>query len=90
MKWLLRFSRAISSRRFGTLVGVASRWQEFLKIARAIIAKLRADGACWCGGSVWQGQTAMRISVSNWTTTDEDVDRCVDAMVRVANRVKAG
>ena len=39
------------------------------------IAALQADGTCWCGGTVWQGRTAMRISVSSWATTDDDVER---------------
>jgi glutamate/tyrosine decarboxylase-like PLP-dependent enzyme len=49
-----------------------------------VIAALQADGTCWCGGTVWQGQTAMRISVSSWATTEEDVERCLAAMVRIA------
>ena len=49
-----------------------------------MIAALQSDGTCWCGGTVWQGQTAMRISVSNWATTDEDVERSLAAMLRVA------
>jgi hypothetical protein len=39
------------------------------------VAALQADGTCWAGSTVWQGRTAMRISVSNWSTTDADVDR---------------
>ena len=35
-----------------------------------VIAALQADGTCWCGGTVWQGRTAMRISVSSWATTE--------------------
>src|SRR5262249_1164037 len=50
--------------------------------ARRAIAALQAEGTCWCGGTVWQGQTAMRISVSSWATTDEDVERSLEAMVR--------
>jgi glutamate/tyrosine decarboxylase-like PLP-dependent enzyme len=57
---------------------------------RRVIAELQADGTCWCGGTVWQGQTAMRISVSSWATTDEAVERSVEAMVRIAKTVKAG
>ncbi len=49
-----------------------------------VIAALQADGTCWCGGTVWQGRTAMRISVSSWATTDADVERSVEAIVRVA------
>lgn len=54
-----------------------------------IIAELQADGTCWCGGTVWQGHTAMRISVSCWATTDDDVERSTAAMIRMANSVKA-
>ena len=55
-----------------------------------IIAGIQADGTCWCGGTVWQGHTAMRISVSSWATTDDDVERSIDAMIRIAKAVKAG
>ena len=49
-----------------------------------IIDLLQRDGTCWCGGTVWQGRTAMRISTSNWSTTDDDVEKCLNAMVRIA------
>ncbi|MBI1919618.1 MAG: aspartate aminotransferase family protein [Geobacter sp.] len=49
-----------------------------------VIAGVQADGTCWCGGTVWQGQTAMRISVSSWATTDADVERSMEVMLRVA------
>jgi glutamate/tyrosine decarboxylase-like PLP-dependent enzyme len=55
---------------------------------RRVIAEIQSDGTCWCGGTVWQNQTAMRISVSSWATTDEDVERSVAAMVRIAKSVK--
>jgi glutamate/tyrosine decarboxylase-like PLP-dependent enzyme len=48
-----------------------------------VIAAVQADGTCWCGGTEWQGRTAMRISVSSWATTDEDVDRSLAAMLRL-------
>jgi glutamate/tyrosine decarboxylase-like PLP-dependent enzyme len=51
---------------------------------RDVIARIQADGTCWCGVTVWQGQTAMRISVSSWATTDADVERSADAMIRIA------
>lgn len=50
-----------------------------------IISEIQTDGTCWCGGTVWQGQTAMRISVSSWATTDEDVERSLEAMMRIAH-----
>jgi glutamate/tyrosine decarboxylase-like PLP-dependent enzyme len=49
-----------------------------------VIAGIQADGTCWCGGTVWQGQTAMRISVSSWATTEADVERSLEAILRVA------
>ncbi len=49
-----------------------------------VIAAIQADGTCWAGPTVWQGRAAMRISVSSWATTEEDVERSLAAMVRVA------
>ena len=51
---------------------------------RRVIEGVQKDGTCWCGGTVWHGRAAMRISVSSWVTTEEDVDRSVAAMLRVA------
>jgi glutamate/tyrosine decarboxylase-like PLP-dependent enzyme len=53
---------------------------------RATIAAIQEDGTCWCGGTVWKGRTAMRIAVSNWSTTDEDVEKSIEAIVRCARR----
>lgn len=53
---------------------------------RRAIAALQTDGTCFCGGTEWQGRTAMRISVSSWATTEADVDRSVQAMIRAAGR----
>lgn len=49
-----------------------------------VLRALQQEGTCWCGGTVWQGKTAMRISVSSWATTAADVERCIDAIVRAA------
>lgn len=54
-----------------------------------VIRAIQEDGTCWCGGTVWQGQTAMRISVSSWATTDEDVERSLEAMIRIASKHSA-
>lgn len=51
---------------------------------RQVIDGVQADGTCWCGGTVWQGRTAMRISVCGWSTTETGVDRSVAAILRVA------
>jgi glutamate/tyrosine decarboxylase-like PLP-dependent enzyme len=53
-------------------------------VTHRVIEGVQSDGTCWCGGTVWQGHTAMRISVSSWATTDEDVERSLDAMLRIA------
>jgi glutamate/tyrosine decarboxylase-like PLP-dependent enzyme len=49
-----------------------------------IIRAIQQDGTCWCGGTVWQGKHAMRVSISSWVTTDDDVDRSLAAIVRIA------
>jgi glutamate/tyrosine decarboxylase-like PLP-dependent enzyme len=51
---------------------------------RRVVTALQQEGTCWCGITVWQGRTAMRISVSNWSTDDADVERSIAAMLRVA------
>jgi glutamate/tyrosine decarboxylase-like PLP-dependent enzyme len=51
---------------------------------RRVVDALQRDGTCWCGATVWHGKTAMRISVSGWATGPEDVERSVEAIVRVA------
>jgi glutamate/tyrosine decarboxylase-like PLP-dependent enzyme len=51
---------------------------------REVIARVQQDGTCWCGGTVWQGHTAMRISVSSWATTEANVERSLQAILRAA------
>jgi glutamate/tyrosine decarboxylase-like PLP-dependent enzyme len=55
---------------------------------RGVIAAVQQDGTCWCGGTEWQGNTAMRISVSSWATTDRDVERSIEAIIRIAEGAK--
>jgi len=50
-------------------------------VTRDVITRVQEDGTCWVGGTVWQGRAAMRLSVSNWSTTDADIDRSVEAML---------
>jgi len=52
---------------------------------RRIIKKIQNDGTCWCGGTTWQNQTAMRISISSWRTTEADIDICARAIIRIVN-----
>ena len=51
---------------------------------RRVIATVQEDGTAWMGGTTWQGMAAMRISVSNWSTTEADADRTADAILRCA------
>ena len=51
-----------------------------------IIADLQEEGTCWMGGTIWQGRTAMRISVSTWATTEEDVEKSLAAILKIAMR----
>jgi glutamate/tyrosine decarboxylase-like PLP-dependent enzyme len=51
---------------------------------RTVIERIQSEGVCWCGGTVWQGHTAMRISVSSWATTETDVERSLAAILRAA------
>jgi glutamate/tyrosine decarboxylase-like PLP-dependent enzyme len=55
---------------------------------REVIRRVQADGTAWMGGTTWQGAAAMRISVSNWSTTEADADRTVDAILRCAAEVR--
>jgi len=51
-----------------------------------VIDAIQEDGTCWAGSTVWQGSTAMRISVCSAATTDADVERSVAAMIAAAKR----
>ena len=53
---------------------------------REVIEAVQADGTAWMGGTTWKGKAAMRISVSNWSTTEADADRTVEAILRAAAR----
>ena len=55
---------------------------------RRTIEAIQKDGTCWCGITVWQGKTAMRISVSNWSTTTADVDLSLAAIIAAARRCR--
>jgi glutamate/tyrosine decarboxylase-like PLP-dependent enzyme len=55
---------------------------------RRVIEAIQAEGTCWAGITVWQGRTAMRISVSSWATTDGDVERSLAAMIRCARAAR--
>ncbi len=54
---------------------------------RQVIAAVQSDGTCWCGGTQWHNRAAMRISVSNWATTQADVERSAAAILSIANHI---
>jgi glutamate/tyrosine decarboxylase-like PLP-dependent enzyme len=51
---------------------------------RAAVERVQKDGTCWLSGTTWQNQAAMRISVSGWSTTDNDIARSADAILQAA------
>ncbi|HEV2205063.1 MAG TPA: pyridoxal-dependent decarboxylase, partial [Candidatus Acidoferrales bacterium] len=53
-----------------------------------VIRGVQDDGTCWCGGTQWHGRAAMRISVSSWATTEDDVERSAAAILKVAKSAK--
>lgn len=53
-------------------------------LTRRVITRAQQDGTCWMAGTTWHGMAAMRISVSNWATSEEDIARSADAILRAA------
>jgi glutamate/tyrosine decarboxylase-like PLP-dependent enzyme len=51
---------------------------------RAVVTRVQREGTCWMAGSRWHGMDAMRISVSNWSTTEADIDRSAEAILAAA------
>ena len=51
---------------------------------RAVITRVQQDGTCWLGGTTWHNMAAMRISVSNWSTTERDMEMSAEAILRAA------
>jgi glutamate/tyrosine decarboxylase-like PLP-dependent enzyme len=58
--------------------------------ARDVVAAVQEEGTCWPSGTTWRGRHLMRISVSNWQTDADDVDRSVDAILRCYDELRAG
>lgn len=54
------------------------------QVTNRVIAETQNDGTCWCGGTIWQGHTAMRISVSSWATDEEDIEQSLASIIQVA------
>lgn len=58
------------------------------ELTRRVVSAVQEEGTCWMSGTTWQGRAAMRISVSNWTTDEADVDRSVAAILECANKLR--
>jgi glutamate/tyrosine decarboxylase-like PLP-dependent enzyme len=56
----------------------------------AMIQAVQRDGTCWCGPTTWQDRPAMRISVSGWATTADDISASADAIIAAARRLRYG
>ena len=87
-RYATRFAEALHSAGYKVLNEVTSN-QVLVAFGEAdttrkVIAAIQAEGVCWCGGTTWQGQTAMRISVSSWVTTEDDVGRSLESILRNA------
>ena len=54
---------------------------------RQVIAAVQDGGSCWCGGTHWQGRAAMRISVSSWASTEQDIERSIAGILEAHARV---
>ena len=59
-------------------------------LTQEVIARVQADGTCWAGGTKWHDQSAMRISISNWSTTAADIERSATAILEAVDAVEAG
>jgi glutamate/tyrosine decarboxylase-like PLP-dependent enzyme len=53
---------------------------------RDALKRVQDERVCWLGGTRWHGMDAMRISVCNWSTRDEDVDRSADSIIRAVRQ----
>lgn len=62
---------------------VLVRWGDG-RSTEALIDAIQDDGRVWCGPTTWDGETAMRISVSSWKTTPASAVRAADVIAEVA------
>jgi glutamate/tyrosine decarboxylase-like PLP-dependent enzyme len=58
------------------------------EITEKVIRAVQEDGTCWCGGTVWQGKSAMRVSVSSWATTEADVELSLQKILSIARAIR--
>lgn len=58
------------------------------ELTRTVVSRVQADGTCWLSGTTWKGRAAMRISISGWSTTDDDVDQSVAAIIKAKESLR--
>jgi glutamate/tyrosine decarboxylase-like PLP-dependent enzyme len=75
-----RFAEGLAAAGFTILNDVVIN-QVLVAMSEEQLSLIQQEGTCWCGGTVWQGHRAMRISVSSWATTDDDVERSLAAII---------
>jgi glutamate/tyrosine decarboxylase-like PLP-dependent enzyme len=63
---------------------VLVRFHDDDDITRNVVQKVLGDGTAFLTGTTYRGRAAMRVSVCNWSTTEDDVDRAVEAVGRIA------
>jgi glutamate/tyrosine decarboxylase-like PLP-dependent enzyme len=54
-----------------------------------LLRAVHEDGTFWAGRTVWRDRAAMRISVSGWRTTEDDIDRCAGVLLGLTDRAGA-
>ncbi len=59
-------------------------------LTTAVVSGVQEEGTCWLGGTRWHGRSALRLSVSGWSTTPEDADRSADAIAGVWRSIRSG
>ena len=57
-------------------------------ITPAVMTAVQDEGVCWLGGTQWAGESARRVSVSGWATSEEDIDRSADSILRAVRRIR--
>ena len=66
---------------------VLVRFGDSDETTRAVVTGVQNEGTCWLSGTTWHGKAAMRISVSNWATTETDIARSAAAIMKVFRQV---
>jgi glutamate/tyrosine decarboxylase-like PLP-dependent enzyme len=89
MAELLRAGKGVKILSDVVLNQVLVRFGDDDEVTRSVVTGVQKEGTCWLGGTTWQGQAAMRISFSNWATSEEDVTRSAEAILRVASAVSS-